>query len=929
MPDELSVGGRVLMGRLEQQLFEADPEPVRIGRFVVVDLIGRGGMGNVYRAYDPKLDRKVAVKVLKSLDVTSGALLVREAKALARLNHPNVVTIHEVGEDGDDVFVAMEYVAGGTLSDWAAAHPERTRERTRALLELAQQAIDALVAAHDIGLVHRDIKPANLLIGADGRLRLADFGLAQPDSRTLDDETGQALPTDGVRASTLSTPGVVAGTPAYMAPEQFNGRSDQRSDQFGFCASFFEAFYGTKAYDAESVIELIEKIEAGTPAKVSGVGVPDYVLSVLTRGLRPDPGARFKDMVALQRALRRGARRRSIALAGTTAVLAAAALGALAFGTTPEACTDDRDAIASALSTERRAGIEAALRATDVPFAEQVWSRSEAEFDEMIDKWSAARLEACRLSRSTDPERAAVGRRQLACLERSRSSAEEALDRAQTLTPAQARVFPNYVAHVVDSVKCDDPDAAIYDDELGLELLAVYRRGQLADKAVEHEKARAAYEEVLARTEPGQLSRLRARAHLRLSELEAERGNTEAFRRHTVAALDESQEAGDADLIAHGFANVAMLMPDSASWEQLDLFFGRGRRLVEAGKVSPFWASEFYHYEAQARFKRNDLKSAAELLRRAIRVGESAGNPNLPYMLFRLTAIQLMEGDADGALVSAQRGATLMEERLGPSHPDSAFMLLRVADVQGFQGDEAAAERTLDRAIGVISLTPDYQTYNIGLAYSSRGTARRNLGRHAHALEDYERAIEFFEVAGQLDNIGKVRGHIARSLFHQKRYEEGLAEVDAALRLVPADDVYTLGSRADNMLMRAALLANLGREEESLAQLEAAKPRVEEAFQRGSIMHAQAIVDIAVVLSDLGRYGEAQDLLREHLESGELEAASRGRLEAQRGRSYHAAGDREQALEWLGKGLATLGADHVDAPELQQAIAELERERSP
>src|SRR5258707_610263 len=227
-------------------------------------------MGVVYAAYDPELDRKVAVKLLRAeADTKSNARaaqarLLREAQAMARLSHPNVISVHDVGALGTQVFIAMEFVEGKTLTRWLKEKPLTPREIVQTFL----QAGKGLAAAHAAGLVHRDFKPDNVLIGNDGRIKVLDFGLA----RAVEDVVGDAptLPPQVV-ASGLSTPrqlearltrsGAFLGTPAYMAPEQLLGKTiDARADQFSFCVALYEALYGERPFAANSIEEVASAV---------------------------------------------------------------------------------------------------------------------------------------------------------------------------------------------------------------------------------------------------------------------------------------------------------------------------------------------------------------------------------------------------------------------------------------------------------------------------------------------------------------------------------------------------------------------------------------------------------------------------------------------------------------------------------------------
>jgi formylglycine-generating enzyme required for sulfatase activity len=303
-----------------------------VGRYLVLGRVGAGAMGVVLAAHDPELDRKVALKLLRpsrsgsrAEDVAArGASLAREARAIARLSHPSVVAIHDVGCHAGQVFLAMEFLAGGTLREWLA---ERRRDR-REILGCFVQIGRALAAAHAAGIVHRDFKPDNVLMGTDGRPRVADFGLARLDgSPPLQPERGQPEPR-------LTTPVAMVGTPAYMAPEQLFGTEiDARSDQFSFGVALFEALTGERPYTGATTFEIAARVATGAVQFPRQAAVPRRLQRALRRALAPDPGDRFSSMEPLVAALgptRLAALRRTVLAAGVAALVVGSVSGAAA-----------------------------------------------------------------------------------------------------------------------------------------------------------------------------------------------------------------------------------------------------------------------------------------------------------------------------------------------------------------------------------------------------------------------------------------------------------------------------------------------------------------------------------------------------------------------------------------------------------------------
>ena len=276
-----------------------------VDHYVVVDVLGKGGMGQVLAAYDSQLERRVAIKVLlpKARDANDAAKargrLLREAKAMARFQHENVVTVHGVGTTGDQVYIAMELMPGGTLGQWLRKNESSWQE----VVAMFAKAGEGLAASHRAHLVHRDFKPENVLLGDRGRVAVTDFGLVGTSA-----EFQQLIETGAHAGSdmTLTATGTVRGTPHYMAPEQFLCRPvDARADQFAFCAALWEALYGKLPFAGRTFAELSKNVVSGCLDLDTGPSpVPTHVRTTLLRGLSTHPNQRFDSMDELLTALR-------------------------------------------------------------------------------------------------------------------------------------------------------------------------------------------------------------------------------------------------------------------------------------------------------------------------------------------------------------------------------------------------------------------------------------------------------------------------------------------------------------------------------------------------------------------------------------------------------------------------------------------------
>jgi serine/threonine protein kinase len=280
----------------------------RVGRYLVLSTLGTGGMGQVFAAYDPQLDRKIALKVLRANlganTKDARARLKREAQAIAQLNHPNVVAVYDVGTttNGEDVYIAMEFVEGDTLTTWLKRWPRTWRE----ILEVFHQAARGLMAAHSVGLLHRDFKPDNVLVGGDGRVRVTDFGLARSLFGIDDSGRGPTATAEALKAHADGSPllvdltatGTVLGTPRYMPPEQLLGPNiDARSDQFSFCVALYEALYGTHPLPGATSVAMLEEGKEALPPP--DARLPATISRAVMRGLAKERTQRFPTLAAL------------------------------------------------------------------------------------------------------------------------------------------------------------------------------------------------------------------------------------------------------------------------------------------------------------------------------------------------------------------------------------------------------------------------------------------------------------------------------------------------------------------------------------------------------------------------------------------------------------------------------------------------------
>ncbi|MCA9704961.1 MAG: serine/threonine protein kinase, partial [Myxococcales bacterium] len=435
----------------------------RIDRYVVLSRIGQGGMGAVYGAYDPLLRRRVALKVIRPhhADRDDGqARMLREARAMARLSHPNVLPVYDVGHFEGGVFIAMEQISGQTLRRWLA--PGRPWAEALATLGQAGRGLEA---AHAVGLVHRDFKPDNVLVGRDGRVRVLDFGLARPgvdadeDSvRSTDEFTVRgARESSGARRriARLTEPGRVAGTLVYMSPEQLAAQPlDGRADQFSFCVVLYEALYGERPFDGRTRLMQMLELQRGLQALPAAASkVPRWLRAVVARGLSRVPDDRFESMEALLHELERS--RGKVWKAGLLAAAVAGSVGGTALASAgPDPCQIDQTALGDAWSPAQREDLRAGFGAVEaVPPEAQM--KVEERLDDWGQAWVASLRASCEATRIVGSQSEALLDLQGSCLERQRREATAIVERLSS--PEAVGLAFELLAELPDVAVCADP----------------------------------------------------------------------------------------------------------------------------------------------------------------------------------------------------------------------------------------------------------------------------------------------------------------------------------------------------------------------------------------------------------------------------------------------------------------------------------------
>jgi tetratricopeptide (TPR) repeat protein len=835
-------------------LLDARPPGSRVGRYVIERTLGVGGMGVVYAARDPDLDRLVAVKLLRADLPGSGEqqrrLLMREAHAMARLRHANVVTVYEVGTDGDRAFIAMEYVDGGTLRTWLAEAPRSWREVARMFVA----AGEGLRAAHAVGLVHRDFKPDNVLLGRDGRARVTDFGLVHP--------TGPRPPDDGELSPSPVSPlyteitgtGRLVGTPAYMAPEQLRGeRCDARSDVFSFCVALYEGLYGERPFAATFAAELPAEIARGEVRKPPAtIRVPPRLRNILLRGLSARPDDRFATMDALLTELSRDpavTRRRWLQSGLIVALLATLPAGWLASRRAQQhVCQGGAHKLDGIWDAARKQHVRDTFLATRSPYAESAFEVVSRGLDRAAASWLSMYVDACAATRVRGEQSEELLDLRMECLDGKRRALAAATDlfshadtqvveRAAEVTAgigslaacadtASLRAATRPPADPVVKRRVDElrdrlatvaalKFAGKYDDAVAqssalvaagralgyrpVEAEAQLMLGQVQRRLRLRDAAKTLRQAVIA-AEATRQDHVAAEAWTELAEVDGRiveaRGPANEDIQHAEAYL---ARMGQDDALGAKLSSIAgqLLITDGKFKEArapLERALALARR--EYGEEHPLVA----YYWQQYGFVLNQIgdKAAAETAtRRGLAITErlhGLDHPDTAQALIWL-GVQLATENQNGeARVVFRRAIAIIEETRGRDSPDLIWPLGRLADSLAVRGHNDALPEQLalhQRAVAIARKSAP-QGSQLGYALALLASAYANAKECGKALAALDEAQEILERVGERGNgnfawlVLGNRGHVLHQLHRDK---EAIPPLEEALRseLAPQD----------------------------------------------------------------------------------------------------------------------------------------------
>jgi tetratricopeptide (TPR) repeat protein len=868
-----------------------------IGRYVIRREIGRGAMATVYAAHDPELDREVALKLVHFRDGgTSAERLIREARAMAKLAHPNVTRIYDVGTEGDNVFLAMELVAGVDLARLLVK--ERLWQDMR---KVFAGAAEGLAAAHAQHLIHRDFKPSNVLVGADGRVLVTDFGLVHNPNDT-DAELAPADGADRTEVLSLTRTGTIVGTPAYMAPELLAGdaAADELTDQFSFAVSLFEALHGIRPFAGDDLATLRDNVLAGKIRDVTGRrAVPRWLHRIAIRGLGPRD-RRYPSMADVAKALRADASRITrpvLAVAGIVTALGTAAIFAQSRRSTaaaPDPCAAGEAKIAAIWSPMRSATLGVGFSATGVAYAPDAWRSTAARLDRFEREWTAGYRDACQASRAGVQSGELLDRR-MQCLD----ARKDELSQLVTMLSA--------------------PNASI----IGRAPQAADALSQVADCA--NTLALGTLVPPPAGVAPAEIERVRSRiAHLNmLRNSTAPTGVLE----EATAVVTDAKKLGYAPLLAEAYVAAAIVhmvandvkqatadIDDAVVAAEAGRHFRAKAHALAVGMELAYNLGDLEGAVAKDRLARaalsaiggdgkleadlesvlgwiadgkNDGKAAEAHLRRALELRQKVlGEQDLATARAHenLGSTLGNSGDLAAALAESEKGLAIERAQIGDKHPAIGQTLANIAEIESQLGKHEQAIRHSQQALAVIEASMPESHPATAFATLQLGAVYHQAHDFAHAVVYMRKAVARYEKAVGPDHpeLGRALTNLAATLSELGKHDE---VVDVARRALAIQEKAMGADSPGTATIRATLGAGLvatGKVAEGLAQLDTALALREKAWGKTDPRVAKSQFELAKILRTHGDKRRANDLANRALETYRIKDRATEAIEVQR-----------------------------------------------
>ncbi len=798
----------------------------QVGRYMILGELGRGGMGVVYKAYDPELDRRIALKLLSVKSNTRSRgdrarnRLLREAKALAQLSHPNVVSAYDVGTHEGDVFVAMELVEGLTLREWIRDRQPSIWERVQTMTAAGR----GIAAAHQAGLIHRDIKSDNIIVGDDGRVRVLDFGLARaaigeekpadPLGERVDSSTARSrgpvisgeLTSGG---SFLSDPmthaGVIVGTPGYMAPEQYlGGQVDEQSDQYSFCVTLYEALFGRRPYVAKRYTSLRDKVLSGKIDPVATTSkIPKRFRRVILRGLFVAREDRFPSMTALLDELDKDprlTRRRRLTFAAVILSVGLSFGGAYAWQAQQQRlCAGAAEHLIGTWDQETKQKTQAAFLASGRPYAKDTFGRVEKILDQLGHDWTAMRTEACQATHLRGEQSESLLDRRMQCLDR-RLGEMQALSGLFTRHP-DAEVVDQAVqsAHdLADLSRCADGEALMAavppptDPKVRARVVALRKKLHESAALAHAGKCREALAMAAPVSEKARalsFAPFLAEALFQHGSLLDCTGKPEAAVDYLHQALIIAAKAKDDHLLALTANALCNIVGTKLARHAEALAMNRLAlaNVFRAGQ-DPSLHIKALGTRAIIFAQQNKFEQARSSLEQSLRIAEKTYGPdhyNLAAVLNNLGNILVMQGQNQEARKLISRALAINEKILGPEHPNVGRNLHNLGRIFLVLGDYDQAREQIQRSLGILQRALGNEHPELTDSYDTLGAVYFSQGELDEAQEYYQRALTLGKKilrAGHPD-LGRYTHNLALVYREKGEYQKAEAFFRQALSI--------------------------------------------------------------------------------------------------------------------------------------------------
>ena len=762
--------------RVAERLFGADATLPSLPHLQLRERIGEGAAGEVYLAHDPRLERDVAVKLLRPIEdgAAEQRRLNREARMLARLTHPNVVHIYEVGNHEGQLYIVTEYVRGGSLLSWQSSGRRRLQE----ILRFYRDAAAGLAAAHALGIVHRDMKPANVLVADDGRGCVADFGLA----RSIDDagplpSIGEDASASPERSSLLATASRGrGGTPAYMAPETVReGVSDPRTDQFAWGIALYEALFGRRPFELPEAASSTTRPALVLPARsVNGEAVPSYVRRLLDAALAWSPEHRMRSMNAIVDVLEHTPaklrRRRGMLLAGAGVVVAAGA-GWLV-GTEPARCRPASTDLVDVWDDATRAEVRAAFTATGASFAGDAATYAAASLDEYAREWAEAKTATCEATRVEHSRSDESFDLAMACFDARRARLRAVTESLRNVDLSVIAAIDRVVATLPEIASCSDLDRLRRDPTLALdpahnELARAIREelasARIVDATGDPSRATTLGDAALARAEQLGDPSLLAEAWLVRAQIERDKETTAAAHAAALTALDHAEIAGHDQVTAQTLlllAERAALGAEDATWARH--WVDRASAALQRVGRTPHEDIEWLRVDAFAFAAAGDRATAEVVIRRALARAEPSDGLEHAELSIRLANL-LDHSRASEARALLENAASTRRAALGRDHPLVAAVEFNLGLLDQAQGDYVSARAAFERARDVQAAVfgadaPRLATMHVALAGVDAAE-----GKYQDALAEADRALTLVARSSMPERSVAAEAHRARA----------------------------------------------------------------------------------------------------------------------------------------------------------------------